>query len=253
MSDLDYYEVLGARAHVHRRRDQEGVPAARAPVPPRREPRRSAGGRALQGSQRRVRDAARSRTPAPLRHVRHRRRPRAAPAPAFGAGAFGLNDLFDAFFGGDAFGRRRAARADRRAGPDAEIAIELTLAEVVFGVAQDASSRACRSSATPAAAPVRRAGHAPGTLHDVRGHGRGAPGAALAARPARDRGAVPGVRRARARSCPTRARPAAATGACTARARSTSRCRPASTTASGCGSRSAARRRRAAACRATST
>src|SRR5262245_38219822 len=32
-----------------------------------------------------------------------------AGGPDFGSGAFGLNDLFDAFFGGEAFGRGRGA------------------------------------------------------------------------------------------------------------------------------------------------
>jgi molecular chaperone DnaJ len=50
----------------------------------------------------------------------------------FGAGQFGLNDLFDAFFGGDVFGRYRGPSGPER-GPDAEIAMELTLEEAVFG------------------------------------------------------------------------------------------------------------------------
>ncbi len=51
----------------------------------------------------------------------------------FDAGAFGLNDLFDAFFGGGgaAGGRRGPAGAAR--GPDAETVVELTLVDVVFG------------------------------------------------------------------------------------------------------------------------
>lgn len=53
-----------------------------------------------------------------------------------GAGAFGLNDLFDAFFGGDVFGGRgrgRAAAAEAMRGPDAEVVLELSLADAVFG------------------------------------------------------------------------------------------------------------------------
>lgn len=61
-----------------------------------------------------------------------------AGAGGFGAGAgvFGLNDLFDAFFGGDVFGGRgrgRAGAAEAMRGPDAEIVLELALADVVFG------------------------------------------------------------------------------------------------------------------------
>jgi molecular chaperone DnaJ len=50
----------------------------------------------------------------------------------FDAGQFGLNDLFDAFFGGDAFGRTRGS-AGPVPGPDVETKIELTLEDVVFG------------------------------------------------------------------------------------------------------------------------
>src|ERR1700675_2599012 len=53
-------------------------------------------------------------------------------AAGFGGGEFGLNDLFDAFFGGDAFGRTRGGGPPR--GQDAETVIELTLFEAAFGV-----------------------------------------------------------------------------------------------------------------------
>jgi molecular chaperone DnaJ len=60
----------------------------------------------------------------------------AAGASPFGAGQFGLNDLFDAFFGGDIFGggggRGRGPSGPPR-GHDAETFMELTLAEAVFG------------------------------------------------------------------------------------------------------------------------
>jgi molecular chaperone DnaJ len=58
-----------------------------------------------------------------------------AGAGDFGAGNFGLNDLFDAFFGGDAFGRFGGGRNSGPArGQDAELTLDLTLHEVVFGV-----------------------------------------------------------------------------------------------------------------------
>src|SRR5262249_17864626 len=69
-----------------------------------------------------------------LRDPERRRRydmfgPEAATAGAsgnpFDAGAFGLNDLFDAFFGGEAFGQRGPSGPAR--GPDAETVMELTL------------------------------------------------------------------------------------------------------------------------------
>jgi molecular chaperone DnaJ len=63
--------------------------------------------------------------------------PEGVNAGAGGAGdpfGFGLNDLFDAFFGGgDAFGRGRGPSGPPR-GPDAETVMTLTLAEVVTGI-----------------------------------------------------------------------------------------------------------------------
>lgn len=51
---------------------------------------------------------------------------------SFDAGAFGLNDLFDAFFGGAGGGQRRGPAGAAR-GPDAETVLDLSLADVVFG------------------------------------------------------------------------------------------------------------------------
>ncbi len=50
----------------------------------------------------------------------------------FDAGAFGLNDLFDAFFGGGGGPRGRGPGGATR-GPDAETVLDLTLEDVVFG------------------------------------------------------------------------------------------------------------------------
>jgi molecular chaperone DnaJ len=55
----------------------------------------------------------------------------AANAGFGGAGAFGLNDLFDAFFGGDVFGRTPGRAGGR--GHDIEVTLQLTLSEAVFG------------------------------------------------------------------------------------------------------------------------
>ena len=117
-------------------------------------------GRPLQGDQRRVRDAARSRAAPPVRHVR---RPTAAaarrPGNPFGAGQFGLNDLFDAFFSGDVFGGRGPAGARR--GPDAETR-DGAHARRGRDRASGARSRcACRSSATRATAPAAQPGTHP--------------------------------------------------------------------------------------------
>jgi molecular chaperone DnaJ len=49
-----------------------------------------------------------------------------------GAEAFGFGDLFDAFFGGDPFGGRRGPAGPTRGG-DAEVVVELTLAQAMFG------------------------------------------------------------------------------------------------------------------------
>jgi molecular chaperone DnaJ len=49
-----------------------------------------------------------------------------------GPEGFGLNDLFDAFFGGDLFGSRRGPNGPVR-GPDLESRVELTLVEAAFG------------------------------------------------------------------------------------------------------------------------
>jgi len=62
-----------------------------------------------------------------------------AAGPTGPAGDFGLGDFFDAFFGGDAFGRRGSAGAARAA--DAEIRMELTLAEAAFGVTRTIEAR----------------------------------------------------------------------------------------------------------------
>ena len=47
------------------------------------------------------------------------------------ADAFGFGDVFEAFFSGDAFGRRGPAGPER--GPDLEVAVELTLTQAAFG------------------------------------------------------------------------------------------------------------------------
>jgi molecular chaperone DnaJ len=54
--------------------------------------------------------------------------------------AFGLGDLFDAFFGGDAFGGRRGPAGPAR-GYDAEVAVELTLRDAAFGVVHQVDVR----------------------------------------------------------------------------------------------------------------
>ncbi len=63
------------------------------------------------------------------------------PAGAgMGAEGFGLNDLFDAFFGGDLFGSRRGPAGPVR-GPDLETRVELTLVEAAFGATRSVQVR----------------------------------------------------------------------------------------------------------------
>src|SRR4029079_8791447 len=52
--------------------------------------------------------------------------PRGGAGNPFTSGQFGLNDLFDAFFSGDAFGGGRG-QAEARRGADAETIMALTL------------------------------------------------------------------------------------------------------------------------------
>lgn len=63
-----------------------------------------------------------------------------AGAGPMGAESFGFNDLFDAFFGGDAFGGRRGPTGPQR-GPDAEARLDLTLAEAAFGITKTITAR----------------------------------------------------------------------------------------------------------------
>jgi molecular chaperone DnaJ len=77
-----------------------------------------------------------------------------APGGGFDAGAFGLNDLFDAFFGGDGFGAGRGGGP--APGPDVETLMRLSLDEVVFGAKKALDLRmpvTCDTCAGAGAAP----------------------------------------------------------------------------------------------------
>jgi molecular chaperone DnaJ len=56
-----------------------------------------------------------------------------AGAGGFDSSQFGLNDLFDAFFGGDVFGGGRGRGTGPAPGPDVEAVMQLSLRDVVFG------------------------------------------------------------------------------------------------------------------------
>ena len=171
------------------------------------------GGRALQGDQRRVRDAARPRTPAPLRHVRRRRQPRRGRR-CRRRGRLRAQRPVRRVLRRRRVRRPARRRAGPRRGPDAETVDRA-----------DARTRSCSASRK-----TRRAAHA-GRVRDVRRHRRRARHAhrdvphlrRARARCARCAASLLGqlvtaapchaVRRHRRRSSRRRARPAAATGA----------------------------------------
>ena len=122
----DLYGILGVPGRG-RRRHQEGLPQARPPAAPRRQPRPGDAG-AVQGGHARLRGAVR---PAEARGVRPRRRPVRPAGFGVGQGAgFSFTDIMDAFFGGQ--GRRRQpprpALARSRRGQDALIRLDIDLA-----------------------------------------------------------------------------------------------------------------------------
>jgi molecular chaperone DnaJ len=101
-----------------------------------------------------------------------------------GAEGFGLNDLFDAFFGGDIFGARRGPTGPAR-GPDFETRVDLTLTDAAFGVTRTVEVRmpvACErcqgSGCEPGTHPERcetcggTGTRIPSPCHDCRGDGR---------------------------------------------------------------------------------
>ena len=127
-----------------------------------------------------------------------------------GAGFGGLGDIMDAFFGGAA---TRGPRSRTRAGRDALIPIELELDETVFGITKEHHRRHRR----PLRPSAPGAGTAPGThadhLHHLLRARRGAERAARLPRPGRLQPRLPDLRRAPARSSPSRAASAPATAA----------------------------------------
>jgi molecular chaperone DnaJ len=143
MTDRDYYEVLGVR----RTATEDEIKRAYRVLARKYHPDANAGSAGSAQDEERFKEA--SRAYETLRDPERRRRydtfgtdgrtggPGAGP---FGnAGDFGINDLFDAFFGGDSFGGRQQSGPQR--GPDAEIAVELELVEAAFGVTRTIDTR----------------------------------------------------------------------------------------------------------------
>ena len=85
----DYYKILGVDKKASAGRDQEGVPQARAPVPPGPQPGRREGGGALQGD---LRGLRRPLGPRQAQEVRPRRLALRRRRLAFGGGAAGGSD-----------------------------------------------------------------------------------------------------------------------------------------------------------------
>ena len=140
-----------------RGRDQEGLPQARAPVPPGPEPGRRERGGALQGGPGRLRRALRSREAQAVRPARLAHVPAARPGGGFqwsgtSATSGDLGDLFGGLFGrgrgGTARAARRAAARRRRRGATVSLSFEDSLkgVETKIPVELEAACSTCRGS-----------------------------------------------------------------------------------------------------------
>ena len=125
MAQRDPYSVLGVDRKASAGRDQEGLPQARAPVPPGPQPGRPQGRGALQGDPVGVRHRRRpgqAQAVRPRRDLLRLRRPAGAGGGAGGQGGFGgfeaggFGDILSNLFGGGEGRRRRHGRraADAR-------------------------------------------------------------------------------------------------------------------------------------------
>ena len=242
--------MLGVSRDADAADHQEGLPQARPPAPPRRQPGPGDAG-AVQGRLARLRGAQRPRQARGLRPRRRRLQ------PGLGGRRPGL--LLHRHHGRvlrrrcrPAAAARAAARAQRvRRGQDALIRLDVELAEAAFGVTTELkvdTAVACRPATARGTAP----GTSPITCETCRGPARSpwcsARSSARSAPCARARPAA-----ASARSSPTPAASAPATAGSARGAPSTSRSPPASTTAPASSSPGRARSAPAAARPATST
>ena len=227
----DYYKTLGRRQEGDRRGDQEGLPQARAQVPPRPQPRRQEGRGALQGDLPGPRRARRPREAQAVRQ-RHAARSRPAAGPGGGFGGFGnfdfdassMGDILSNLFGG--VGRAAGAwpaREPRRPrarerGNDLEAQVSITFDQAVAGaqvplqVPMRATCATCHGTGakpgtTPSSAPAAKAA---ASRPRARGCSRSPSRARAAAARGRDRGPLPDLpRRGRGahRQAPAREHP----------------------------------------------
>jgi molecular chaperone DnaJ len=150
MPDTDYYELLG----VGRSANEDDIKKAYRRLARELHPDANGGDPASEERFKAVTLAYET-----LRDPERRRRydmfgPDGARSAAAGAdpGAFfggGINDIFDAFFGGAGFDRgggRRQSGPPR--GADAEVALELTFVEAVFGAEKEVTVRTAVACAT---------------------------------------------------------------------------------------------------------
>ena len=166
----DFYKTLGVDKKASAGGDQEGVPQARAPVPPGPQPGRRAGRGALQGDLGGLRRPLGPREAQEVRprrlDVRRRRQPvrrgrrRRRPAPTPGGFSDILSDLFGSATGGR-WRRRRAPSRRPRSGRDLETEVSIVLRQAVEGaqvpvaVATHAPCPTCRGTgAEPGTEPI---------------------------------------------------------------------------------------------------
>ena len=210
----DPYEVARRPEDGVRRRDQEGVPQARARVPPGPEPGRRGGRGAVQGGPGRLRRPLRPREAQAVRPLRRRRAARRrsarAAASASRTSTSATSPTSSATFGGVLRPRRRrAARPRPERGADVESRVNLSFEDALRGVEIEFPSRSRPPATTcggtgaePGTAPIDLPASAAAAASSprARASSRSRSRARAAAATARDREAVPDLPRHRPRA-----------------------------------------------------